>query len=263
MIDDIVLYERRGAGGWIILNRPQEMNAISPSWIAEVGRVLTLAEEDHDVRAIVITGRGKAFCAGADLKANLAFLEKGSATIVQRFLQPLSDLLRRMRNCPKPVIAAVNGYCMAGGLETALCCDLIIAAESAFFGDQHSIYGLLPAIGGAQGLGRNLGPMRAKEIMFMGDRYSAQQFYDWGLVNKVVATANLEKETEAMVERLAERSPAGLRRMKQMVNDEFEMHWESAARYELSLTEAHLGGRDVREGLEAFVQKRKPRFEPG
>lgn len=257
-----ITYERRGAGGWIILDNPDEMNAISPAWIAGIHEGLDRAEADGEVRAIVLTGKGKAFCAGADLKLNLAYLQEGPPTVVRRFLKPLTRLLGRIRSYPKPVIAAVNGYCLAGGLETVLCCDLVIASENAVLGDQHAIYGLLPAVAGAQSLGRIVGPMRAKEIMFSGDRYSARQMLDWGLVNKVVPHAELETEVQALVNRLAERSPEGLRRMKQMVNDEFEMPWEAATRYELSLAEAHLGGPDVQEGLQAFSQKRKPRFRP-
>ena len=256
----VVKYERRGPAGWIILNDPDNMNAISPDQIREIGQALTLAEDDPEVKAVVLTGTGRAFCAGANLKINSDMLSSDADDVVRRFLQPLKRLLRRYRECRKPVVAAVNGFCMAGGMESLLCCDLVIAAESAVMGDQHATFGLLPAVGGAQGLVRNLGPMRAKEMMFTGGRYTARQLHAWGLVNKVVPDAELHQATQAFVEHLAQRSPRGLAAMKQMVNDEAEMPWEGATRYELALTVGHFFNGDVQEGMQAFIDKRNPAF---
>jgi len=257
-----IKYERRGCAGWITFNDPENMNAITPTQIAEVGDALTQAERDPVVRAIVLTGSGRAFCAGANLKRNSEFLAQDAEIVVHQFLQPLKLLLRRYRECPKPVIAAVNGYCMAGGMETLLCCDLVVAAEDAVMGDQHATFGLLPAIGGAQGLVRTLGMMRAKEIMFTGGRYKARELYEWGLVNKVVPGAELESVTQALAEHLGARSPGGLARMKQLANDEAEMPWDVATRYEQVVTFGHFFTGDVQEGMDAFIQKRPPKFKP-
>src|SRR3974390_1472588 len=262
MTYSVITYERRGCAGWITFNDPENMNAISPDQIAEVGQALTEAERDSAVRVIVLTGSGRAFCAGANLKRNSNMLEQDDDMVVREFLQPLKLLLRRYRESPKPVIAAVNGYCMAGGMETLLCCDLVVAAEDAVMGDQHATFGLLPAIGGAQGLVRTLGMMRAKEIMFTGGRYKASKLYEWGLVNKVVPGAELESETQALAEHLGERSPAGLARMKMLANDEAEMPWDAATRYELALTYGHFFVGDVQEGMQAFIENRKPKFRP-
>ncbi|RYE42708.1 MAG: enoyl-CoA hydratase/isomerase family protein [Hyphomicrobiales bacterium] len=259
----VIRYERRAAGGWIILNDPDNMNAISPTQIAEVGQALTLAENDPEVRAIVLTGTGRSFCAGANLKVNSGLLADDAERVVADFLLPLKQLLRRYRESRKPVIAAVNGFCLAGGMETLLCCDLVVAAEGAQMGDQHATFGLLPAVGGAQGLVRNLGLMRAKEMMFTGGRFTARQLYDWGLVNQVVAPEKLHEATEELVQHLSERSPAGLARMKQMANDEAEMPWEASTRYELALTYGHFFTGDVQEGMQAFIEKRKPAFRKG
>lgn len=257
----LIRYERRGRAGWIIYNDPENMNAISPAQIVEVGEALTLAEKDPEVAVIVLTGTGRAFCAGANLKVNSGLLMDNADRVVNEFLVPLKHLLRRYRESRKPVIAAVNGFCMAGGMETLLCCDLVVAVEGALMGDQHATYGLLPAVGGAQGLIRTLGMMRAKEMMFTGGRYTAEQLLDWGLVNKVVPAARLQGAVDELVELLAQRSPAGLARMKQMANDEAEMPWEASTRYELALTIGHFAGGDVQEGMQAFVDKRPPQFK--
>ncbi|MCY1210538.1 putative enoyl-CoA hydratase echA8 [compost metagenome] len=257
----LIKYERRGRAAWIVYNDPENMNAISPTQIAEVGEALTMAERDPDVAVVVLTGTGRAFCAGANLKVNSELLADDVDRVVNEFLVPLKQLLRRYRESRKPVIAAVNGFCMAGGMETLLCCDLVVAVEGALMGDQHATFGLLPAVGGAQGLIRTLGMMRAKEMMFTGGRYTAQQLLDWGLVNKVVPAVQLQDAVDELVELLAQRSPAGLARMKQMANDEAEMPWEASTRYELALTIGHLTGGDVQEGMQAFIDKRAPKFK--
>ncbi len=255
-----IVFERRGAGAWIVFNRPERMNPITPELIREMDSALSEAEADPDVRAVVVTGTGNAFCAGAELKNAKSLVEGGSSGIVDDFLVPVSLLLRRLRAFPKPVIAAVNGYCMAGGLETVLCCDLVVAAESAVFSDAHARYGLLPAVGGAQGLARTVGPFKAKEMLFTADRFTARDMLAAGLVNRVVPDAELQRATQALVDTLAARSPAGLRRMKQMVNDGIEVPWDVAARLELLMAEVHTRSDDVREGLAAFAEKRQPKF---
>lgn len=255
-------FERRGSGAWVTFNRPEAMNALTVKFIEEMNRVLSVVRNDDSVRALVLTGKGRGFCAGADLKASLALKEKeGPMATVSHFLIPLQEMLRTLRHLPKPVIAAVNGFCMAGGLEMALVCDLIVAAESAKFSDAHARYGLLPAIGGALGLTRALGPYKAKEVMFTADHYSAKDMQAAGLVSRVVPDGDLIEATDALVAQLAERSPGGLARMKQMVNDEIEMPWDQAARYELSINANHLSSSpDLMEGLRAFQEKRKPAF---
>ena len=256
----VIKYERRGCAAWITYNDPDNMNAITPTQIAEVHDALTRAEGDPGARVIVLTGSGRAFCAGANLKKNNQMLAQDAEMVVHEFLHPLKLLLRRLRESSRPVIAAVNGYCMAGGMETLLCCDLVVAVEGAVMGDQHATFGLLPAVGGAQGLVRTLGMMRAKEMLLTGGRYTASELHAWGLVNKVVPAADLVSTTQALAEHLGERSPAGLARMKQLANDEAEMPWDVATRYELAVTFGHLFSGDVQEGMQAFADKRKPKF---
>lgn len=244
--------ERRDAGGWISLTRPDRMNALHPDLLADLRTALDALGADPAVRAVVITGTGPAFCAGADL-AFIRSLGEDATAVVEQFLRPLAAVLRTLRALPKPVIAAINGHCVAGGLELVLCCDLVLAAEDARIADGHSRYGLLPAVGGAQGLARVVGPMKAKEMLFTGASYSGREMQAAGLVNQAVPAEELDGAAARLVATLAERSPSGLRRMKQMVDDEAEMPWDVAARYELAITERHLSTDVPGEGLAAFA----------
>ncbi|MCP3730043.1 enoyl-CoA hydratase/isomerase family protein [Sphingomonas sp. MG17] len=255
-------YDIRGSAAWITFNRPEAMNAITPDVIADLAHAVELVRQDADVRSVVITGTGRAFCAGADLKASLALKERdGRMATVTHFLIPLQQVLRDLRALPKPVIAAVNGFCMAGGLETVLVCDIILAARSAVFSDAHARFGLLPAIGGAWGLAQALGPYKAKEVMFTADQYSAETMCAAGLVNRVVADDELAVAAQALADQFAARSAEGLAKMKQMINDEIDMPWDLAARYELAVhaNNTAMSG-DLMEGLRAFNEKRSARF---
>lgn len=253
-------YEVRGPGGWVTLTRPERRNALGPDLIQDLATALSAAAADREVRAVVITGSDDAFCAGADL-AFVKSLAKPKQ-IVEEFLLPLTAVLRAIREMPKPVIAAVNGHCVAGGVELILCCDLIVAASEARIADGHARLGLLPAIGGAQVLSRALGPHKAKELLFTGAAYTGEQLAQLGLVNYAVPGTELDTAVSDLVTTLAERSPSGLARMKRMVNDEDAMSWELAARNELTHTEAHLAGDTVTVGLTAFADRRTPHFGP-
>lgn len=254
--------QRRSGGLWLTFDRPQSLNAITPKLIAEVFHAICEVESDASVRAVVLTGRGRAFCAGADLKESLALKQKhGPLSSVEHFLEPLQRLHKAIRALPMPVVAAVNGYCMAGGLETILVCDLVIAAKSAVFSDAHARYGLLPALGGAQGLVRAVGPFRAKEMMFTANKYTADQMRAMGIVMDVVEDEQLENRVDEFLTLLSERSPEGIARMKRMVNDEAEMPWLQASNYELSIATNHLASSaNLMEGLKAFNERRAPAF---
>lgn len=249
--------ERRGASAWIILTRPERRNALNAELIEDLGQAMEFSR-DSSIRAVVLTGTDDAFCAGADL----GFVQSldGSTEIVEQFLRPLTEVLAAIRELPKPVIAAINGHCVAGGVETALCCDLIIASEDARIADGHARYGLLPAIGGANLLGRAVGPHKAKEMLFTGDAYTGAQLADLGLVNRAVPRENLEAAVTELVEKLCARSPSGLALMKRMINDGADLPWPEAAELELTLTEEHLMTGDHEEGLAAFIERRAPVF---
>jgi enoyl-CoA hydratase/carnithine racemase len=254
-----VLSEIRDGAIWITLNRPAAMNSISPDMIAGVMQALDTAESRDDVRAIVLTGAGRAFCAGADLKFAQAARESdvGGAS---GFLDDLLVLLNRLESFPQPVIAAVNGLALAGGLELVLCCDLVFAARSAKFGDAHANYGLLPGGGGSVRLPRKIGPTRAKYLMFTGAFLPAGHMEAAGLVNAVVDDTALLETVGDTVKLIAAKSPIGLSRMKTLVNDGLEQSVDVALRQELLMVALHQHSHDIREGLSAFQEKRAPRF---
>ena len=263
MAYNTIIYEKRGQGAWITLNRPEERNAVNPELIQEMSAALNEAEADSDVRAVVLTGAGRAFCAGADLKSALSMssnLGKGDANSIMDYLKQFERVLRKIRTLPKPVIAAINGVTCAGGIETIVCCDINIAAESAAFSDAHSRWGLMPGLGGGLGLARAVGPFKAKEMLFTADFYTARDMAAAGLVNHVVSDDQLVEFVDEMVKRLAARSPVGLARMKQLINDGLDMPWDVAARYEMLSLEAQTHSHDFYEGLMAFNEMRDPEF---
>jgi len=255
-----LLYEKRGPAVWVTLNRPEVMNSLDPKTIAEIDAAMDAAEADREARALVFTGTGRAFCAGADLK----FLggKSGPEGIedMAEFLHQLLPVFNRLEAFPMPVIAAVNGLALAGGLELVLCCDLVIAAESAKIGDAHANFGLLPGGGGSVRLPRKIGPTRAKYLLYTADFVPAADLVEAGLVNRVVPDDQLVAAVQAVVDRIVVKSPLGLRRMKQLVDDGLNQPVETALRLEILAGEAHAKSHDMAEGLAAFNGKRKPKF---
>jgi len=242
---------------WITFQRTDQMNAMSMQMLRDMTTALEAAIADDAVRAIVLTGSGRAFCAGADLKeVASASHEPGEPDL----LDLVEHTFGLMRHGPKPVIAAVNGLAMAGGLEMVMACDLVFAAESAQMGDAHSNFGVFPGAGGAAILPRRVGLNRAKYLLFSGENVSAREMMEWGLVNKVVADAQLRETVQAFADKLSDKSPAVLRRMKTVANRSLNVDEPAALAEEMLNLRAHMRSWDMREGLTAFVEKRKPQF---
>ncbi len=254
-----VTSEARGGAVWITLHRPDALNAITPDVVKGVSDALDRAEHDPAIKAVVLTGTGRAFCAGADLKF-VRCESQGNEAAVSRFLNSVLGLMARIENFPRPVIAAVNGLALAGGLELVLCCDLVIAARSAKLGDAHANFGLLPGGGGSVRLPRKIGPTRAKYLLYTGDFVPAEDLLACGLVNEVVDDADLAAATERLIAKLAAKSSLVLRRMKALVADGLEQPSDVALRQELLVSEVHAFSHDMKEGLAAFEEKRKPNF---
>jgi enoyl-CoA hydratase/carnithine racemase len=229
--------------------------------IDTIENFLTGREAEKTLCAIVIAGTDRAFSAGADLK-ELALRPDGLgyAGGAHSFAGRLNALLCRLETFPVPVIAAVRGWALAGGLEIVLACDLVIAGDTARFGDSHANYGLLPSGGSSVRLPRRIGPMRAREMMFTGDAFSAAQMKDAGLVTTVVADDSVEPEAERLASRLACRSPIGLRRMKALLVHSMDESPAVALRAEQLMWSTHALANDMREGLLAFREKREPAF---
>jgi len=244
----------QGSALWLRLERPAVLGAINCDVVADLQAGFDRAEADPDVRVVVLTGTGRAFCAGADLKA---VNEGGSSN---DFRATLGRLLDRMETFDKPIVAAVNGLAMAGGLELILACDLVIAAESARIGDGHSKFGLLPGGGASVRLPRVVGRNRTLEMFFTAELYPAGEMRDWGLVNEVVPDDQLDETTSRLAAQLASRSPLGLTRMKKLVNETADQPTATALSLELLYSMLHEKSHDMSEGVAAFVEKREPRF---
>ncbi len=257
---ETIIFERRGRGAWITLARPDKLNVFDPQMIDEVDRTLGLIEADPELVSVVITGAGRAFCVGGDLSFVDRAMGKGARDPRTVFLERLSAVLSRLETFPKPVIAAVNGMALAGGLEIVACADIVIACEKARLGDVHANYGLLPGGGNSQRLPRKLGLNLAKYLLFTGEMLAPERFVACGFVHEVVAPEQLIPRVEALVEGLARKSPLMLARTKQVVHDGYEQPLASALRLELAVGEAHAHSADMREGVSAFLEKRAPRF---
>lgn len=253
-----VVTERRDAALWIRLNRSDALNAITPGVVDGLRAALDAAASDAAVRVLVVTGNGRAFCAGADLKE--VRRADGGRDAFAAFLRSVGRAFDELEACPKPVIGAVNGLALAGGLEL-LCCDLVIAAASAKLGDAHANYGLLPGAGASVRLPRRIGIARAKQLFFTGAMVPAAELVAAGLVNEVVADEDLDGAVGERVSAIAAKSPLGLSRMKRLANDAWETPAPIALRAELAAGELHRASHDMNEGLAAFAEKRPPRFE--
>jgi enoyl-CoA hydratase len=253
-------YEIRGAAAWIRLNRPNELNALSPGLIGEFSHALSEAEADARVACVIITGSGRAFCAGADLKFVNDLPADRRASATSAFLQAATDLMSRIEALSKPVVAAVNGIATAGGMEIILACDLVVAAQSARLGDGHANFGLLPGAGASLRLPRKIGMNRAKYLFFTGDLLPAGDAIFHELVNRVVPDAELEHAIDSLAAQIASKSSLGLRRMKALANSALDHAPEQALRLEQIVNEGHTLSHDRNEGLSAFNERRKPVF---
>ncbi len=256
--EDHVLVEKRGRVQRVTLNRPEAKNALTPSMVTALGSAFENAEKDQEIGAILITGAGQCFCAGADMKAIGGGDEP--AANVKAFMEiasPIFDGIERMR---LPVIAAVQGFALAGGLELLLCCDLVVADESAKIGDSHANFGLVPGGGSALRLTQRLGPLRARELLFTGDHVSADQMLAMGLVNKVVPTGQLENCAQELAEKIAAKSPLAVAVMKQMVFNALALPPRDCLDLEAQMCVEHAGSEDALEGLRAFAERRSPNF---
>ncbi len=258
MNDAVLLFEATGAVARLTLNRPKAMNAMNLAMLAALdGHLDEIARRD-ELKVLVLTGNGPAFCAGADLKEVLAgaSLAAGQAD----FLDHASRVFGRLRNFSKPVIAALNGVTMAGGLELAMCADIVVAAESATIGDAHANFGVYPGAGGAAVLPRLIPLNMALYLLFTGKTLSATQMLNCGLVNEVHPDAQLAQAVQELAENIAAKSPVALSRMKAVARGAADKTQADALLHEQVMLRQHLRSADLQEGLRAFAEKRAPLF---
>lgn len=241
------------------LNRPHALNAISPQMLDDMQDVAARVAADPNLRVLIIDAEGRAFCAGADLKAIDAM--EGSIAKMQRFLSHWKEVFCTLEDLPRPVIGVCQGLALAGGFELLQVCDFVIASENAQIGDQHINFGLVPGGGGSQRLPRLIGMRKAKELMYTGVWLSAAEACEWGLVNKVVAQEELGHAVQELATTLAEKSPIALRTMKHLVNSGMQTDLEHGLDLELQQVSIHNVLDDTREGIAAFKEKRQPVFK--
>jgi enoyl-CoA hydratase len=254
---ETLLVERRDRVAIITINRPEKRNALNIQTREEGARLLEELRDDDSVGVVVFTGAGdKAFIAGADI-AEFA----GRTALTQRDVMMARSLFNAIDSFPKPVIAMINGYCLGGGCELALACDLRIASETASFGQPEINLGIIPGGGGTQRLTRLVGEGKAMELILTGEIINAQTAYKIGLVNTVVPAADLEAKTMEIANRIAEKSPIALRMAKEAVKLASRSNLDEGLRREVDLFALCFSSEDKDEGVKAFLEKRKPVFK--
>ncbi|MDE1947027.1 MAG: enoyl-CoA hydratase/isomerase family protein [Burkholderiales bacterium] len=257
MNDEVLILERIDAVARLTLNRPRAMNALDGALLAALAQTLPALAADDSIRVLVLTGAGPAFCAGADLEQALAAAAPGEPD----FLDRAREVLGLLAAFPKPVVAALNGLTMAGGLELALCADILLAAESARIGDAHANFGVYPGGGGAAVLPRVLPMHMALYLLFSGKTLAAAEMKALGLVSEVHADAGLADAALELAQLIAAKSPIALRRMKEVARASADKTRADALLHEQVLLRQHLRSQDLQEGLRAFTEKRAPVFQ--
>ena len=252
-----VLYEKKSAIAYVTLNRPKVLNALNQRTWQELRVAFTDARDDAEVRGVIVTGAGdKAFAAGADIS------ELATATSVeaQRSSSYGQEVLNLVETLGKPVIAAVNGFALGGGCETALACTIRVASENAKFGVPEVTLGLIPGCGGTQRLPRLVGKGRALQLILSGGMIGADEAYRIGLVNEVVPAAELINRAEAIMKQFLSNAPLSLKFALEAVNQGLDTSVAEGLTLEASLFGLCAGTEDKKEGTEAFLQKRKAAF---
>lgn len=249
-----IIVETRGKAGLVTLNRPNALNALNEALIAELNEALAAFETDPLIGCSVITGSDKAFAAGADVK------EMAEKTYVEAYLGKFLDGWTRISETRKPVIAAVSGFCLGGGLELAMMCDLIIASESARFALPEITLGIMPGAGGTQRLPRFIGKAKAMDMILTGRMMDAAEAERSGLVARVVPPGKLLDEALAAADKIASYSRPVVMMAKETVNRSQETTLAEGARFERRLFLSMFATEDQKEGMIAFIEKRKPEF---
>src|SRR5580765_867963 len=252
---ELVLTEREGAIAVVLLNRPEALNALSDALMEELVEALQELDRDDSVRAIVLGGSERAFAAGADIG------ELSQSSAIELFYQRRVERWDAIRGLWTPLVAAVSGYCLGGGCELALSCDLIVASETAEFGQPETGLGIIPGAGGTQLLTRAVGKALAMDVILSGRRLSAGEALQAGLVARVVAKEAWLSEAKRVAHDIAETGPIGTRLAKESVKRAYETTLAAGIETERRALYLSLASEDAGEGLTAFMEKRKPEFK--
>ncbi len=247
-----IIFEKEENIATITFNRPEAMNALNNQTRAEFGQAIQDVASDDEIKVLILTGSGKAFVAGSDIK------EFNATTPFEAHnIRRLGEMVEKLE---KPVIAAVNGFCLGGGNEIAMGCDIIIASEKAKFGQTEINIGIIPGGGGTQRLPRLIGVYRAKELIYTGDIIRAEEADRLGLVNRVVPMDELMPAAKELAKKIAAKSAAALKLAKTAINRGMQTNLESGLKYEYELYSLSLSLEDKLEGVNAFLEKRAPKF---
>jgi enoyl-CoA hydratase len=255
MADSLVLTERDGAVAVVLLNRPEALNALSDELMDELVTKLEELDRDESVRAIVLGGTERAFAAGADIG------ELAQTSAIELYYQRRVERWDAIRGLWTPLVAAVSGYCLGGGCELALSCDLIVASETAEFGQPETGLGIIPGAGGTQRLTRAVGKALAMDVILSGRRLSAREALQAGLVARVVSKEAWLEEAKRVAREIAEKGPVATRLAKESVDRAYETTLSAGLEAERRALYLAFASEDAHEGLTAFTEKRKPEFK--
>ena len=252
-----IIVEKKNNIGYIIINKPQVLNALDKTVLKELLAAVDDFEADPSIKVALITGKDKAFVAGADIKQ----MKDMNTLEGKEFGELGHTLMHHIEGSRIPYIAVVNGFALGGGCELMMACDIILASASAKIGQPEINLGIHPGFGGTQRLPRLVGNMKAKELLFTGDTIDANEALRIGLVNKVVEPEKLMEEAEKLAAKIASKSAVQLRFIKELVNKGTQISLASACAMEVSYFSACFSTEDQKEGMSAFLEKRKPVFK--
>jgi enoyl-CoA hydratase len=252
-----VLFEIEKPIAIITINRPKALNALNEETLRELDVLVDQIAANHEIQAVIITGQGNAFVAGADIAA----MQNKSVLESRVFAQMGQQVMMKIERLEQPVIAAVNGYALGGGCELAMACDLRIASEKAKFGQPEVGLGIFPGFGGTQRMPRLVGAGKAKELILTGDTIDAAGALAIGLVNHVVAPEELMAFCKALAQRMTSKAPLAVRMAKQAINEGLQVDIDRGMTIEQDLFGFCFSTQDQREGMTAFLEKRKPEFQ--
>jgi 2-(1,2-epoxy-1,2-dihydrophenyl)acetyl-CoA isomerase len=259
-----ILFEKDGAVATVTMNRPEKLNAYSEVMVHEILAALADVRDDDSIRAVILTATGRGFCSGGDISRDFQYPARYRGHRLESMLEMRENmhaLIRFLYRFDKPVIAAINGAAVAGGLTLALACDFRIAAASARLGDTSLKFGLIPDEGGAYFFPRAMGMDRALKMSLLSEIYPAREALELGLVTEVVADAELMDRARALAQKLAEGPPIAMRLTKRMMYKQRTMELDNALEDAAMATLVSNYTEDVKEGTAAFHEKRKPRFQ--